>query len=436
MMIAVAVGLGACSAEEEPGPRFANDPAPTAVPTAAGSPASAPGTPATRPLASPVAPVDAADLLRSRGAPSRLYFRSGRDLWTIRADGSDPAPVIRPGREETIAAVAASPDGGRVAVLLGEATAAGETASIVVLDAAGKELIRSEAFDQGRGDGDGASRSSLDWSPQGDRLLVSSPAGGILALPAGGGDVEIVVEASGAMAPGDAAWSPTGEEVAFLAPAGDTRPADLFLAQTVPSPATPKALVEASTAGRSVTELAWTPDGRDVLYTLAGAPDGAVASGDLWRIATDGSDRRVVVSAGSAVPVGRIALIAPSPDGDAVAYTVMVPGDAGQRFHSLWIRSLGSAPAPPVRLSAPADESVSALWWTDGGLVFRAEPDPTLDGSTDDTAFSLYSASATGEPTPLYRGSVVPAGSPDASPTGERQASDEDGTPSASPVAR
>lgn len=433
----IAVGLAACSAEEEPGPRFANDPAATSDPTAFGSAAAAAATPTTRPFASPVAPaVDPADLLRSRGAPGRLYFRSGGELWTIGADGSAPAPVLRPARDETITAVAASPDGDRVAVLLGKAGPAGETASIVVLDAAGEVRSRGGSFDPGPAGGEGAAESSIDWSPQGDRLLVSSAAGGILALPAGGGDAEILLAGSDSMAPGDAAWSPTGEAVAFLAPAGGERPADLFLARTVPAPGTPEALVEASTAGRSVTELAWTPDGRDLLYTLAGAPDGAVAAGDLWRIATDGSDRRVVVSAGSAVPVGRIALIAPSPDGDAVAYTVMVPGDAGQRFHSLWIRSLGSAPTPPVRLSAPAGESVSELWWTDGGLVFRTEPDPTLDGSTDETAFSLYRASATGEPTPLYRGSAAPAGSPEASPTGERPASDEDGTPGASPVTR
>lgn len=435
--IAVAVTLAACSAEEEPGPRFANDPVATVAATVAGSPGDGEGghssLPAASPVASPVAtPIDPVALLRSRGAPSRLYFRSGSELWTIGADGADPARVFRPAADETIAAVAASPDGDRVAALTVRDGSGDRTASVVVLDAAGKELSRGRAIERSVAGAEDLAVASLDWSPQGDRLLVSSPSGGLIALPAGGGEIEVVFEASAAMAPGYAAWSPTGEAIAFLAPAGGEQPADLFLLSTVPSPSTPEVLVDAATSGRSVGDLAWTPDGRRLLFTLGGA--GGVA--DLWRIATDGSERRVVASAGSAVPVGRIALIAPAPDGEAVAYTVSVPVEAGQRFHSLWVRSLGSEPSPPVRLSVPVGETVGELWWTDAGVVFRTEPDATPDGSTTATDFSLYRASATGAPTLLFEGSEGTLASPDASPSAAPTAAARGGSPVASPVTR
>jgi dipeptidyl aminopeptidase/acylaminoacyl peptidase len=438
-LIVAAATLAACSAEEEPGPRFANDPVATVESTVAGAPGGeavrGSSLPAASPVASPAAtPVDPAALLRSRGAPGRLYFRSGDELWTIAADGADPARVFRPAPDEAIAAVAASPDGDRVAVLTTGDPAAERSVSVVVLDATGKVLSRSRALEQSLGGAEGLSVGSLDWSPQGDRLLISSPSGGLVALPAGGGDGDVIFDASEAMAPGHAAWSPTGEAIAFLAPSGGERPADLFLVRTVPSPSAPEVLVDVATTGRSVGDLAWTPDGRDILYTLGGAGVGAAA--DLWRIATDGSERRVVVSAGSAVPVGRIALIAPSPDGEAVAYTVSVPGEEGPRFHSLWVRSLGSEAAPPVRLSVPDGETVGELWWTDAGVVFRTEPETSPGAATSPTDVALYRASPNGAPTLLFDGSEATPASPAASPSAEPDVTAGGASPVASPVTR
>lgn len=419
MAVVAAVGLAACTAEEEPGPRFANDPGPTADPASALSTPAPATVESLLPSASPLAtPIDPAVLLRSRGAPSRLYFRSGAELWTLATDEAEAAPVFRPGPGESMIAAAVSPSGDRAAALV-SAEASVAAAAVVVVDASGRELLRQDGLADGLPSGDEAVARDLDWSPQGDRLLISFEPGGIVAVPADGGDATTLVEPVDAPLPGDAAWSPTGEAIAFLAPSEAGRPADLFFASTVTSPAAPTPLVEAAAAQRSVRALAWMPDGRDVLYTLGGAPGAAVVSGDLWRIGTGGEDPRVVASAGSAVPVGRISRIAPATDGQAVAYTVTVPGEGGDRFHSLWVRSLEAASAIPVQLRVPPTEAVSQLWWTSSGLVFRTVPGSDPDAPSGDTDFGLYLAGADGEPTMLYRGGAEAAASPPASPVAD-----------------
>lgn len=431
--MALAVALAACSAEEEPGPRFANDPVEPVATTLVGSPGGEVGgnsaLPATSPIATPAAtPIDPAALLRSRGAPSRVYFLSGSELWTIDAEGTAPDRVYRAAPGETIASVAASPDGDRAA-LLTTGDDPNDPAGVVVVDADARVVVPRRPIPRGQTGTDGSAVGTLDWSPQGDRLLVSAASAGLIALPAGGGDAEVVVPVSASIAPGYAAWSPTGEEIAFLAPAGAEQPTDLFLVRTDPAPSTPGALEEAALPGQGVGDVAWTPDGRHVLFTLGVASGGAVGAADLWRIATDGSGRRVVVSAGSAVPVGRIGRVAPAPDGEAVAYTVSVPGEEGQRFHSLWVKPLGAGGGPAVQLGVPAGESVVELWWTEAGVVFRTETDPGVAEGAAGNDVKLYRASAEGTPMLMFEKDGGPA-SPEAAPAASPRSATPAGAPS------
>ena len=407
----VAVAIVACTAEEEPGPRFANDPQSVTEPTETPPPTA--GAESVRPPTSaPASPVDAATLLRSRGAPNRLYFHSGSELWMVDPEEARAARVLRPDPGETLIASAVSPSGDLAAALL----AADGSSTVVVVDPTGRVLSRRDDLAAGLPSSEAAVPDGLNWSPQGDRLLVSFETGGIVAMPVDGGDSSPLIGADGAPSPAGATWSPTGEAVAYLSPSDAAQPADLYLVNTAGDASPPTKLVAAGEAGRTVRSLVWLPNGRDLLYTLDGAPGAAVVSGDLWQIGTDGNNRRVVATAGSAVPVGRIERVAPATDGETVVYTVIVPGEGGDRFHSLWVRSLGAQVGPPLQLRVPVGEAVTDLWWSSAGLVFRTVPGDAVDAPPG-TNFALYLASDGGTPTLLHRGGPTVDASPEPAPT-------------------
>jgi dipeptidyl aminopeptidase/acylaminoacyl peptidase len=202
--------------------------------------------------------------------------------------------------------------------------------------------------------------------------------------------------------PATAAWSPTGEEVAFVAADDQGTPGTLFLVGVEPAPRSIEPLVDGS-PGLAVFGLSWLPDGRSLLFSQGDPSTAHATNTDLWRIGLDGEGRRLVASAGSAAPVADIDLFAPSPDGRAVAYTVVVPGDSGTAFHSLWIRDLGSGRSYPI--AVPADIDVSELWWTSAGLVFR-----TLDRESQEALqgglFEIYRVTEDGEALPIVRAMV------------------------------
>ena len=407
--------LAGCVAEESSGPQFANNPGSTAELPTPSPPLSptvgsqqvqlAPSTP----IASPI---DPETLLDARGGPSRLYFYSDAELWTIAGDGTQPRRLLAPGAGEEIRASSPSPSGDRVAVLLVEQDSNGERASAVVLDQRGQEIRRAADLETALGEGAVTARS-LDWSPRGDRLLIAFAAGGLAALPADGeGNAVRLFGATEAPAPSDAAWSPTGEAVAFVGAVGTEVPARLYLASTVPTPAAPRPLVDPTQAGRTVADLAWLPDGQEILFTERAAPGRPVTGGDLWRIATDGSGRSLVASAGgTGFPAAQVANVAPSPDGDAVAYTVVVPSESGIRFHSLRLRGLADS-SQSVEMRVPAGQAVTDLWWTASGLVFRTVPAESFVGRYTGGPFGLYRATLHSEPTQLYVAPSTPAGTP------------------------
>ncbi len=407
------LGLVTSCAEEEAGPVFANQTPPTStLPTPFPSPTAASAATAT----AGASPVAERDVLLARGAPSRFYFRVGRELWTM-ADGGDVRRVLAPAPDEEIRATAASPSGDRVAAILTVQAAGGERASVVVVDAEGREVQRIPAIEAALGPSRprSARANSLDWAPQGGRLLVTFSPGGLVALPAEGRDDPIVLVGEEATtSPAAGAWAPTGEAIAFLDPAGGAAPTGLLTATIAPDTA-PPAAVWSPAPGRSVTGFAWTADGRALLVaegTASGSPAGV---GNLWLIFRVG-DRRLVASGGVAGPVAAIVDLAPSPNGRAVAYTVAVPEESGARFHSLWVRDL-TTDHGDFEILVPSGQSVTELWWTSAGLVFRVVPTPDVAGG-DSTSFALYLANGGGAPIRIFDGTAQTGGTPGASPAG------------------
>ncbi len=355
------------------------------------------------------------------------------------AAGDDARRLFTPRDGGEVRAYAASPGGDEVALLLAAPAGGGETASVRVLAPDGAEVHRVDKVESAL-TGDAARGSararSLTWSPQGDQLLVTFNPGGLVGLRSDGAPV-LLVDPAGAPEPAHAAWSPAGDAIAFVSPAGPGggSPArtDLYVAPDGEPPLDPVPILATTGADRDVTTFAWLPDGRGILFAGAEAP-GAATGGDLFVVSPTGRDLRLVASAGFAAPIAEVVHVAPSPDGRSVAYTIFLPtggaDDAGEgtlTFHSLWVRPLAGGPA--VQLAVTPGDTVCDLWWTAGGLVVRVVPDaPPGLTRYEGGAFALHIIGRDTQPVELH--AAVPVATPVATPAASPVAS-----PAASPEA-
>jgi dipeptidyl aminopeptidase/acylaminoacyl peptidase len=399
--------------------RFANEPLPTVeeaenpenAPTAAASPVPAQPGPS---VVSPEA------LLNARGAPRSFFVSADGRLLVFSADGTAPQELLRP-NAGSIAALSSSPNGDRVAVLVAD----GADRQVIVLDADGEELHRFEDLDEllPAGATPGAEapigRDLVDWSPQGDRLLVGFASGGIAAIPLDG-EPALVVSPDLANAPTDAEWSPAGDAIAYVNRPPGASGDGLYLVDLGESGAQPIELVAAPTSGgASVVAMAWHPNGRSILYTRTGPTGNASLGGDLFQY-TLGQGPRLLASSGVAGPVTGIISFAPSPDGRAVAYVIATPAQGAPGFHSLWVQQIGTDSR--MRLATPDGMAVTDLWWTDAGLVMQVEPGRQIDLAADTAEFALFLASGSGV-APAFN--AIPAATPESSPVASPVASPE-----------
>lgn len=372
-------------------------------------------------LATPVAatPASIADLLTTRGAPSRLYVTASGAIWAVSSDGH-AEQIYAAEQGERIIAIDAAPGGERVAILLGRAAGEGEATDVAIADSSGEVLRRIDNLGAGlatpQPDGSARATAAIDWSPQADRALVSFRNGAIIELPIGSDDVRTLLPpASDSGSIVNPTWSPTGESVAFIVTSADGRERTLHVLDvrdgTVRDVVTPP-------GGRFVVDYTWMPNGVSLLFTEGGDLSGAVTGIDLWRIDADGENRALVVSAGTVAPVARITNVQPSPDGRSVAYSVLAPGEPEPRVDSVWVRDLGSRLG--FRIEVPSVTAVDGISWTDKGLAIevttgagagRPPAQALLQVSEDGTVSALWAA-------PLATGTPA-SGTPVSSPVAE-----------------
>ena len=404
--ITILITLAGC-VDEDSGRQFANDPQPTSslprdvVPR--GTPPSLPATPQ-------ASPVSAEQLLQTRGAAGRFYFVSDGAVWTMEPRTDQVNPVFESPLGTSIGALAASPRGDRVAAVLVRTDGENEAADLVVLASDGEEVARYDDIDALGPDPDGAV-VSLDWSPQGEKLLVALAPGGLVSVPlTGDTEPELIVSGGVATRPEQAAWSPTGEDVGFLAEADGER-VSIYVAGVGATPTSPRALLADDEALPTIFDWTWLPDGRSLLFSEERE---LTSTADLWRINSDGTDRELVASAGSVAPVARIVGAEPSRDGRAVAYLVIVPGDGTDVFDSLWVRDLATNNG--FRIDVPAGMSVTDIWWTNAGLMFRTVPGDQFTPEYAGGPYALYRVTGGTTSTLVYENAGDSSASPVASP--------------------
>jgi hypothetical protein len=374
--------LVAC-AEEDAGPQFATDPRPTRAPTEAVASPSAALLPTAESAATPVVtsvatPASFTDLLAVRGAASAVHVVSGNAVWSV-SSGGEATQLFEASDGSTMIALDSSPDGQEVAILLEDESAGRPTSQVVIVDSAGSIVGQFDApvgssatpVPEGRG-----IAGSIDWSPQGDRVLAQLETGEVIEILVDGSEAPTTLDLDGAGGRViEPAWSPTGQSIAFISESEademrSLRLLDIGTAEirTVVTPI----------RGRLVVDFAWLPDGVSLLFTEGGGPGSAITGIDLWQVDASGENRELVASAGTVAPVARIAKLSPSPDGRSVAYAVLVPGAGSPTVDSVWVRSLASGIG--FRIALPSVASVEEIWWTEEGLVVSVVTGPTAQG--------------------------------------------------------
>jgi TolB protein len=275
----------------------------------------------------------------------------GGDRWSTMVvgwDGSDPVTLPVQDGGLSLAPVAWSPDGTRIA-LEGWSESDPSLDGIYTADPALEDvelLLR-------RADGS-AQVTPVAWSPDGTRLLFlefpdDGDRGTLAVMAADGSDViQLSSDGQGVWRSGfnvSGTWSPDSSSVAYTAFAGDGGRSAAYVV-----PATGGTPLQVSPEGMYATGARFSPDGTSVLFDKGPMMGG---NHDLWLVAPDGGDPKVLRSA-QEMPSGDCCG-AWSPDGRWVAFQA---GDASAA--TLWaIASDGSEVRP---LATTPGEYVGYSW--------------------------------------------------------------------------
>jgi hypothetical protein len=236
-----------------------------------------------------------------------LYLDSSCQLRFADAEGTvletQPLDVLYPSRTsdtpcdyaDLSAGFAFSPDGTRLAYVLGEGDIASPTTVIAIYDLDARQvtrLVSTGVTDTGTcvTANEGRNLSPV-WSPDGSQLLFQrepigplNEAGGcqraVLVVNADGTDLRVVVPPGPRRNPGDASWSPAGSLISYHYAEWDALVVDIFVVNPDGT-----GVRQLTTDGLSAFPM-WTADGRIVFGRFADAT--AESPSELWIMDADG----------------------------------------------------------------------------------------------------------------------------------------------------
>lgn len=328
-ILLIVLVLAGC-ADDEGDRQFANDPR-TPNPTATGVTATAEPTDAAPPIrtASPEALVD------RRGAPDAAWWLSDGAVWLL--DDNGPREVLDGGA----VAIAPGPGGDQVAV----AFATGGGYRVAIFDRDGRQIetfedvvttstaaatpaVTSASPEASSAEPGGA--ISLDWSPQGNRILVGHSSGSLTDIHLDG-EIDRIDTRTPLETLEQAAWSPRGDVIAVL-----IRDAEGVGSLALVDPASDPARVSVIAPvgkddehARSIERFDWKPRGDGIVYIEAqrganGPTDGMVVG---WDRASNST--QILATGGQGGPSGAVTWLSVAPDGKALAYIVTLEGGDG-----------------------------------------------------------------------------------------------------------
>ncbi len=420
VVLCASLVLAACgggsddSSADDADRRFVTD-RPTASATIATTPTEV--VVAAEPTAVPT--VDAEQVLVPRGAPRFVYMVVNDELQAYDATARTFTSIVLPSGL-TLLDYSPSPTGDRVGVLglldddvivqfygadgeaLGEAVVL--TAKFPAATPAATPLASPVATPmsfQG-------SVLNIDWIPQGNAVLVSGP--GVLQRVSMNSTVMPVSRTGATGSVTSAVWSPMDSQVVI-----QTRQANgdqaVYLLNSGHDEVTEIDVLH-DTFGPSITHLQWLPSGLGLMVVAGTVQDDTVMNSQVYVYRFGEPVPVLVATSGQGGPSGTISHAVVSPDGQSVAYAIMVRDLDQWRLHSLWVRPLRGGPA--LSIPVTSNSPITALIWSSEGLVWQQG-----DGSLSVVDGDL-------EPRPLGE---APKASPVASPQAQPA-----GTPAASPV--
>jgi dipeptidyl aminopeptidase/acylaminoacyl peptidase len=256
------------------------------------------------------------------------------------------------------------------------------------------------------GEGGGHLGSGIAWSPDGTSLAYKRAGSrpGIYVVGADGGSAHRVMPLARSEAGArniyaaqlsTASWSPDGTRLVFDR-WGDAeywmctrkKPSRLRLtvAQLSPAKLVEIPALTQPTRLKTIGDLAWSPGGDQLLYVVFsyrpyksfGSTECDITSTSLYTINTDGSDRRLLVTARN------ISLVAWSPDGSTIAYTGCQTGNpATCGLYELSSDGTGRRLLTRVRTYADAgDPGLNLAWSPLGQSIFVQGRDLYEDDAT------------------------------------------------------
>ena len=211
------------------------------------------------------------------------------------------------------------------------------------------------------------------------------------------------------------AWSPTGQSIAIGLWHSALKSASIVSVGIGALDATPSTVIQTADGdGRFVRSLAWGNERVGLVFTLRSTGANMSQPNDLYMVPRFGEPMRLLASAGVAAPAAVVDHLAIANDGSTVAFSVLVPGEVGMRFHSVWVTD-ASSPSP-FRATTIGLRRISDLVWTEQGLVAVG----TRRGEDDKGTFQLAVVERLSLEAPksiaVEQSAVTPVGSPIASP--------------------
>jgi hypothetical protein len=262
----------------------------------------------------------------------------------------------------------------------------------------------------------------IAWGPDSARVVVSIAGEGLFLI---GTDASV----SPLSAPVDSVvtaltWSLTGQSIGLGLWNGKINAAsiDTINVQSPGSEPT-QVLALGENDGRFVRSLVWGSEKVGLVFALRSATANYSASNDLYFLPRFGQSMQLLASAGVAAPIAVVDQVALAKDGATVAFTVLVPGDVGLRFHSVWVTN-ATSPAP-VQANTTGIRRVAELGWTTSGLVIVGTRRVLNDGKAFQLTVVERLSGDAPESIANDRSPATPVGSPAASPV----ASPVDATP-------
>ncbi len=417
--------LAAC-ADDSSERQFAGDDQSTAAPSATSQPI-----PTALPVASPQAlasPLSEEELFAPRGHGDLAALVLNGRVFLVRSSLEEPASLPIDQRWKPWVADV-SPDGDRVAVLVSLA-ASDTTWKVLIVEPDGSvsqtmriagddaTVVASDVVTTGSG--------GLDWSPDGSRIAVALPTGGIYAADLDGAVVEMSPPRR-VPRPGDLAWSNNGQAIAYTAQQDARSGAGIYVAPVAALPLDPVVLLKPDPTGnRSARDVTWTAGDDHVLAILERRETGG-RGGDVLSVRSAGGQPEIIWSAGMLVGEGGAQEISLSPDGEVLA--VLLAGPDGSMVELLQMSGTGTTMS---ELDARIERA--SIDWTAAGLLVVGGEQSEDQGAVPFAALigvqgevSRLEPAATPIASPQAIGS--PAASPLASPVAVSPVASPAGTP-------